>query len=78
MMTDATDDPTITLRDGDQKVSLARETTPTGERLRIESDDDSTRLDALALESLTWQGTYWHRPCAKRECGSNRRDAPDW
>jgi hypothetical protein len=61
MMTDATDDPTITLRDGDQKVSLARETTPTGERLRIESDDDSTRLDALALESLTWQDSEFFR-----------------
>lgn len=55
MTTDSTDE-TITLDDGDQSVSLTIFLTPTGERLRIESDDDSIRLDAIALESLTWQG----------------------
>lgn len=55
MTTDTTDDPTITLRADDQEVSLTREPTPAGERLRVDSADDTTRLDALALESLTWQ-----------------------
>ena len=55
MTTDITNDPTITLRADDQAVSLTREPTPAGERLRVDSNDDTTRLDALALESLTWQ-----------------------
>ncbi|ELZ80981.1 hypothetical protein C453_18630 [Haloferax elongans ATCC BAA-1513] len=54
-MTDTTDNPTVTLRGDDRTVSLTRELTPAGERLRLETDDDSIRLDALALESLTWQ-----------------------
>jgi hypothetical protein len=54
MTADSTDDETITLED-DCTVSLVRDVTPTGERLRIESADDSIRLDALALESLSWQ-----------------------
>ncbi|SEL24151.1 hypothetical protein [Haloferax larsenii] len=54
-MTDMTDNPTVTLRDDDRTVSLTRELTPAGERLLLETDDSSIRLDALALESLTWQ-----------------------
>lgn len=55
MTTDDADDATITLRADDQAVSLVRALTRTGERLRIETDDGTIRLDALALESLTWQ-----------------------
>ncbi|WP_396611311.1 hypothetical protein ACH9L7_14020 [Haloferax sp. S1W] len=54
-MTDTTDTPTITLRADDRTVSLTRKLTPVGERLHVETDDGSIRLDALALESLTWQ-----------------------
>ncbi|UVE51025.1 hypothetical protein KU306_03830 [Haloferax larsenii] len=54
-MTDTTDTPTVTLRDDDRTVSITRELTPAGERLLLETDDGSIRLDALALESLTWQ-----------------------
>ncbi|MFB6222968.1 MAG: hypothetical protein ABEH86_04760 [Haloarcula sp.] len=61
MTTNDADDPTITLRGGDQTVSLVRDPTPTGERLRIESGDDTTRVDALALETLTWQADEFFR-----------------
>ncbi|WP_135536035.1 hypothetical protein [Halostella pelagica] len=49
------DDSTLSLRSDDSVVSVRRELTATGERLSLESDDGATRLDALALESLTWQ-----------------------
>ena len=61
MTTNDADNPTITLRGDDQTVSLVRDLTPTGERLRIESADDTTRVDALALESLTWQDDEFFR-----------------
>ena len=41
--------------DGTATVELRKLVTPNGERLVVASDGASTRLDALALESLTWQ-----------------------
>lgn len=61
MTTDHPDDQMITLSATDQDVSLTRTLTRTGERLHIESADDTTRLDALALESLTWQDDEFFR-----------------
>ena len=43
------------LTDGTYAVELRKLVTPNGERLVVTSDDASTPLDALALESLTWQ-----------------------
>jgi len=45
----------MSLDTDDVSVSLTRILTPTGERLQIKGPEDSIRLDALALESLTWQ-----------------------
>lgn len=61
MRTDTTSDQTITLRSSEKEVSLTRTLTRTGERLRVESSDDTMRLDALALESLTWQDDEFFR-----------------
>ena len=46
---------TVDVTDGEHHVELRKLVTPNGERLVLASDDRSTRLDALALESLTWQ-----------------------
>lgn len=46
---------TVKLSDGDRTVEFRKIVTPNGERLVIASDGANTRLDALALESLTWQ-----------------------
>ncbi|WP_197075844.1 hypothetical protein [Halostagnicola sp. A56] len=45
----------LTLTDGDLTVSLWTLQTPTGERLILSGESAETRVDALALESLTWQ-----------------------
>lgn len=45
----------FTVAEGAHRVELRKLVTPNGERLVVESDDSSARLDALALESLTWQ-----------------------
>lgn len=41
--------------DGERTVSLQKRQTPNGERLTIRGATGEIRLDALALESLTWQ-----------------------
>jgi hypothetical protein len=43
------------LSDGTHTVELRKLRTPNGERLLVTSDGASARLDALALETLTWQ-----------------------
>lgn len=43
------------LSDGTHTVEIRKIRTPNGERLEVVSDGASTRLDALALETLTWQ-----------------------
>jgi hypothetical protein len=43
------------LADADLSVSLEKVRTGTGERLSIRADGETLSVDALALESLTWQ-----------------------
>lgn len=45
----------LELTDDGWSVALSKLVTPNGERLVVESGDESARLDALALETLTWQ-----------------------
>ena len=45
----------LELADDEWTVALSKLVTPNGERLVVESGDESARLDALALETLTWQ-----------------------
>jgi hypothetical protein len=55
MIPETTAVDSFTVDDGDHRVELRKLLTPNGERLVVESDGASVRLDALALESLTWQ-----------------------
>ncbi|MDS0477326.1 hypothetical protein [Natrinema sp. 1APR25-10V2] len=45
----------LELADGERTVRIQKLWTPTGERLLVNGSSDEIRLDALALESLTWQ-----------------------
>lgn len=55
-MTGDTPSPhSLELTDGDRTVTVRKQRTPNGERLAIRGADGEIRLDALALESLTWQ-----------------------
>lgn len=63
----------LTVADGSHTVELRKFVTPNGERLVIESDGASARLDALALESLTWQGTSFF----ERLTGAEHAEAGD-
>jgi hypothetical protein len=55
MMPDTHTTREFELADGEYAVAVSKLLTPNGERLLVESDGDSARLDALALETLTWQ-----------------------
>lgn len=55
MIPDTSTADTYELSDGTRSVVLEKLRTPNGERLVIESAGESVRLDAVALESLTWQ-----------------------
>ena len=48
-------DVSLTVEDGGEAVKLTRLYTPKGVRLELDSDVDRIRLDALALESVSWQ-----------------------
>lgn len=66
----------LTLTADGTTVSLSKVLTPTGERVEVESEDSTIRLDALDCETLTWQdeafystlvgGTYDYRPVEPR------------
>ena len=47
--------PLIELTANGETIGLNRIETPKGERLEIETPTSSIRLDAVALEALTWQ-----------------------
>lgn len=55
MISETTLTDSIELADDERVVELQRLRTPTGERLVVRSEGADTRLDALAMESLTWQ-----------------------
>lgn len=55
MIPEATSIDSFTIDDSDHHVEVRKLLTPNGERLVVESGGSSARLDALALESLTWQ-----------------------
>lgn len=55
MIPETTTVDTYELSDGTHTVELRKLVTPNGERLIVTNGDASIRLDALALESLTWQ-----------------------
>lgn len=44
-----------TVSDGRLTVTVRRILTPKGERVEVSSPDDAIRIDALGLESLSWQ-----------------------
>lgn len=72
MTADNTDDSGFSLQSDDCEVSVKRELTATGERLSLESEHGSIRLDALALESLTWQDDSFFTNLADSEHTSGR------
>jgi len=45
----------VAFDDGDPRVLVRRVRTPKGERLEVRTVDDVIRIDALGLESLSWQ-----------------------
>ena len=55
MMPDTHTTRRFELAEGEHAVALSKLVTPNGVRLLVESGADSARLDALALETLTWQ-----------------------
>lgn len=67
MIPDSKTTNTFVLADGDHHVQLRKFLTPNGERLVIESDGASVRLDALALESLSWQDSAFFEKLTGRD-----------
>ncbi|MFC6719775.1 hypothetical protein ACFQHN_19675 [Natrialbaceae archaeon GCM10025896] len=65
--------------DGDLTVELWTLQTPTGERLTISGESAETRVDALALESLTWQDDELFEELASspHEDGTSATDPSD-
>lgn len=55
MSTDAAVEQLASVSDADVEVRIVRVRTGNGTRIRLESGDASIALDAIALESLTWQ-----------------------
>lgn len=45
----------IIIKNDDQSVEISKVHTKNGERFLLEADDSSTRLDPLALQSVSWQ-----------------------
>lgn len=69
-----TNQPSLELAYGDASVTLRKVYTPNGERLEVDSDVGRTRLDALELESLTWQPEEFF--CDLIEDGFHLPDVP--
>ncbi|MFC4247946.1 hypothetical protein ACFOZ7_13505 [Natribaculum luteum] len=69
----------IEVTDGDRTIELEMLRTPTGERLVVRSTSDETRVDALALESLTWQNDVFFEELTAipHEDGEDTTEASD-
>jgi len=60
--------------EGETSIAVAKIYTAKGERLMLRDGDDSIRLDAIELESLSWQDREWFDHCRREAMSTVESD----